>query len=47
MLGKDARLARVEVRLHNLENNGKNFDSPGVVKKLKRKIKLMRTRGEK
>lgn len=47
MIGKNARLARAEVRLHLLENNGKNFESPGVVKKLKRKIKLMKTRGEK
>lgn len=44
MLSKEARLARAEVRLHNLENNGKNFDSPGVVKKLKRRIKLMKNR---
>lgn len=44
MIGKDARLAGAEVRLHKLQNNGKNFDSPGVIKKLKRKIKLMKAR---
>lgn len=47
MMSEKARLANAEVRLHNLENNGKNFDSPGVVKKLKRKIKLMKAREEK
>lgn len=47
MLGKDKRLIRAEVRLHYLKNNGKNVDSPGVVRKLERKIRRLRMeRGE-
>lgn len=33
------KLFAVKVRLHNLKNNNKNEDSPGVVKKLERKVR--------
>lgn len=46
MLGKNIRLIRAEVRLHNLNNNGKNVDSPGVVRKLERKIRRLNKTGE-
>ena len=39
MLGKEARLAQMKIRLHKLKENGKNFDSPGVVHKLERQIR--------
>ena len=32
------RLIALENRLHKLKSNGKNDDSPGVVKKIERKI---------
>lgn len=32
------KLLAMEVRLHKLKTNGKNEDSPGIVKKLERKI---------
>ena len=35
------KLMSVRVRLHQLKNNGKNFESPGVVKKLQRKVKRL------
>ena len=34
-------LLELKVRLHKLENNGKNSDSPGVITKLKRKIRRL------
>ncbi len=37
MKNKD-NLVALENRLHKLKTNGKNEDSPGVVKKLERKI---------
>jgi hypothetical protein len=36
------KLAGLEVRLHRLKNNGRNFDSPGVVKKLERQIRRIK-----
>lgn len=33
------KILMLKVRLHKLENNGKNFDSPGVVRKLKRQLR--------
>lgn len=30
---------RMKIRLHKLESNGKNVDSPGVVNKLRRQIR--------
>lgn len=35
------KLFSVKVRLHQLKNNGKNFDSPGVVHKLERKVRRL------
>lgn len=32
------KLIALENRLHKLKTNGKNDDSPGIVKKLERKI---------
>lgn len=32
------KVALMKLRLHKLESNGKNVDSQGVVKKLRRKI---------
>lgn len=39
MQGKETRLANMKIRLHNLKNNGKNTDSPGVIHKLERQIR--------
>ena len=41
MENKDKLLA-LENRVHKLKNNGKNSDSPGVVKKLERKIRRLK-----
>lgn len=41
MENKDKLLA-MENRLHKLKNNGKNSDSPGVVRKLERKIRKLK-----
>lgn len=41
MENKDKLLA-MEIRLHKLKTNGKNSDSPGVVKKLERKIRNLK-----
>ena len=35
------KLLAMENRLHKLKNNGKNSDSPGVVRKLERKIRKL------
>ena len=34
----EEKLLALENRLHKLKTNGKNRDSPGVVKKIQRKI---------
>lgn len=39
-----AKILAMEHRLHKLKMNGKNEDSPGVVKKLERKIRNARER---
>jgi hypothetical protein len=36
------KLLAMENRLHKLKNNGKNSDSPGVVRKLERKIRKLK-----
>lgn len=46
MLGQKARIESIKKRLHNLKSNGKNFDSPGVVKKLTRQLRNIETKGE-
>ena len=35
----EEKLLALENRLHKLKTNGKNSDSPGVIKKLQRKIR--------
>lgn len=40
----EAKILAMERRLHKLRTNGKNEDSPGVVKKLERKIRNARER---
>lgn len=35
----EEKLFALKIRLHNLQNNNRNEDSPGVIKKLKRKIR--------
>ena len=35
---KEQKILAMENRLHKLKTNGKNEDSPGVAKKLERKI---------
>ncbi len=37
----------LKVRLHRLENNGKNIDMPGVVQKLRRQIRGYKDSDEK
>jgi hypothetical protein len=36
------KLTAMEIRLHKLRNNGKNDDSPGVIRKTERKIRHMK-----
>lgn len=36
------KLTGLEVRFHRLKNNGRNFDSPGVVHKLERQIRRIK-----
>lgn len=45
-MGSKVNLKAMEVRLHKLKNNGKNFDSPGVIKKLERQIRNLKEKGE-
>ena len=33
------KLLAMKIRLHKLKNNGRNNDSPGVVRKLERQIR--------
>lgn len=42
---KKDRLLETEIRLHKLKNNGRNDDSPGVIRKLERKIRHMKREG--
>ena len=35
------KLAALKIRLHQLKNNGKNDDSPGVIKKIEREIRYI------
>ena len=35
----EEKLFALKTRLHNLQNNNRNEDSPGVIKKLERKIR--------
>lgn len=36
------KLLGMEIRLHKLKNNGRNDDSPGVIRKLERKIRYIK-----
>ena len=36
------KLLAAEIRLHKLKNNGKNSDSPGVIRKIEREIRHMK-----
>ena len=36
---KEIELLTLKNRLHKLQSNGKNVDSPGVLRKLERRIK--------
>lgn len=40
-MAKRVYLEELKVRLHKLQMNGKNVDSPGVVNKLQRKIRSL------
>lgn len=40
-MAKGRYLEELKVRLHKLESNGRNDDSEGIVKKLRRKIRRM------
>lgn len=42
MRTNEDKLLALENRVHKLKNNGKNSDSPGVVKKLQRKIRRLK-----
>lgn len=42
MTDKEYKILAMENRLHKLKNNGKNADSPGVTKKLQRKIRRLK-----
>ena len=33
------KLLAMKIRLHKLKNNGRNNDSPGVIRKLERRIR--------
>lgn len=35
------KIIALKVRLHKLESNGKNVDSPGIVNKLRRQIRKL------
>ena len=36
------KLLAAEIRLHKLKNNGRNSDSPGVIRKIEREIRHMK-----
>ena len=40
------KLLALQIRLHNLKNNGKNSDSPGVIRKIEREIRQIKAHGE-
>ena len=43
---KTNMLLALEIRLHKLKNNGRNSDSPGVIRKIEREIRQIKTHGE-
>ena len=42
---KKDRLMGLEIRLHKLINNGRNEDSPGVIRKIEREIRQIKREG--
>ena len=40
------KLLALEIRLHKLKSNGRNGDSPGVIRKLEREIRKIKQNGE-
>jgi hypothetical protein len=40
------KLLALEIRLHKLKNNGRNSDSPGVIRKIEREIRQIKVHGE-
>ena len=40
------KLLATEIRLHKLKSNGKNSDSPGVIRKIEREIRQIKMSGE-
>ena len=40
-INKDKKLS-LEMRLHRLKNNGRNEDSPGVIRKIERQLRNMK-----
>ena len=36
---EEKKILAMKIRLHKLKNNGRNDDSPGVIRKLERKIR--------
>ena len=40
------KLLALEIRLHKLKNNGRNGDSPGVIRKIEREIRQIKNKGE-
>ena len=40
------KLLALEIRLHNLKSNGRNSDSPGVIRKIEREIRQIKAHGE-
>ena len=38
----DKKRLAMEIRLHKLKNNGRNDDSPGVIRKIERKLRNMK-----
>ena len=43
---KKNKLLALEIRLHKLKNNGRNGDSPGVIRKIEREIRQIKNKGE-
>ena len=42
MTDREYKILAMENRLHKLKTNGRNADSPGVVKKLQRKLRRLK-----
>lgn len=40
------KLSSMEIRLHRLKNNGRNDDSPGVIRKIERQIRNIKANEE-